>query len=68
MFRLLSYCSGLKAALIFQKELRLFPRREVPAFVYLMEVHELVIGSFGPASWRTINLAGEHRHRGSESH
>src|SRR2546422_10627862 len=45
------------------EEFRLFPRREVTALVDLVKVDELVIGTLGPALWRTIDLARKHRHR-----
>jgi hypothetical protein len=41
------------------KELRLFPRREVPAFVGLVEVDQLVIGPLRPAPRRLKTLAWE---------
>jgi hypothetical protein len=44
------------------EEFRLFPRREVTALVDLVEIDELVITTLGPASWRTVDLAGKDRH------
>ena len=41
------------------EEFRLFPRREVTALLDLVPIDELVIGTLGPASWRTVNLAGK---------
>src|ERR1051325_2072322 len=45
-----------------REELRLLPRREVPAFVDLVVVDELGIRLLGPAPRRLILLAWKDRH------
>ena len=42
-----------------REEQRLFPRREVPALVHLVEVGELRIAALRPASGGLVDLAGE---------
>src|SRR5215471_7934944 len=44
-----------------REELWLFPGREVPTFVDLVEVDQVVIRPLGPAAWRTIILVGKDR-------
>jgi hypothetical protein len=45
-----------------RKKHRLFPRGEVPALVHFVEVNEVVIAAFRPASRCLIDLAREDRH------
>jgi hypothetical protein len=47
-----------RGAEFFREKLRLFPGREVPALVDLVEIDEVAIGALGPALRRTVDLAG----------
>ena len=49
---------------LFGEELGLLPRCKVATLIHLMKVDQVVITSFGPASRRAVNLAGEDSDRG----
>ncbi|MNL11724.1 hypothetical protein D3C87_1325700 [compost metagenome] len=46
----------------FRERPGLFPRREVAALGQAVEVNQLRVGTLRPASWRGVDLVGEHTH------
>src|SRR5437899_548515 len=44
-----------------REELRLLPRREMPALVYLVEVDQVLVGAAGPGLRRTVDVLGKDR-------
>ena len=56
------YAGDRRRAEFTREQLTQFPGREVTALVDLGEVDERVIGTLGPALWRTIDLTRKHRH------
>jgi hypothetical protein len=48
------------------EDFRLFPRREVTAPLGFVPTNKLVITTFGPASWRAVDLTGKDRDSGSD--
>ena len=52
---------------LFGEELRLFPGRKVPALGELVEVNELGVRPFRPASWSRIEFVGKNAHGGRDN-